>query len=206
MFSTKQFNTIMLEAVVERFFFWLFCTKCRCMVLDSFSYWHWPAALPAINPSPKQKRSCKIRSPLCRQGGSCLVLFFSLSLSSSVFSSSLQLSAHISLSQEETGLEAIAGDPLLLGRLLSSQISHVLAFKCWRFAPDFPELCPEVWRVHQTGIEKVFLSIPSSQLLLKTLFSFHRLPNQVTACKIATDFTGLKSRGDGMLAERAWHK
>ncbi len=87
-FSTKQFDTILLEAVVERSFFCLFCTKCRCMVLDSFSYWYWPAALMAINPLPKQKRSCKIRYPLCRQGGSCLVLFFSLSLSlssSSVF-------------------------------------------------------------------------------------------------------------------------
>lgn len=93
-------------------------------------------------------------------------------------------------------------------RLLSSQISHVLAFKCRKFTPDFSELCPEVWRAHQTGKEKVFLSIPSSQPLLKKYFfsSFHPLPNQVTACKIAADFTGLKSRGDGMLAERAWHK
>lgn len=42
-------------------------------------------------------------------------IFLTLSLSSSVFSPSLQLSAHISLSQKETALEAIAGDPLLLG-------------------------------------------------------------------------------------------
>lgn len=133
------------------------------------------------------------------------MLFFSLS--SSVFSPSLQLSAQISLSQEETALEAIAGDPLLLRRLLSSKISHVLAFKCQKFTPDFSELCPEVWRVHQTGIEKVFLTIPSSQPLLKTLFfPFHPPPNQVTACKIVADFTGLKSRGDGMHAERGWHK
>lgn len=171
MFTTKQFNAIILEVVVDRFSFCLFFTKCMCIVLDSFSYWYWPAALLAINPPPKQKGSCEICSPLCRQGGSCLVLFFSLSLSLflCLFTLPPTVCSHFIKSEgNNTGSHCWGSTPIR--RLLSSQISHVLAFKCRKFTPDFSELCPEVWRVHQTGKEKVFLSIPSSQPLLKNTF------------------------------------
>lgn len=50
----------------------------------------------------------------------------------------LPLSAHISLRRWEMALGAIAGDPLLLGCLLSFQISRILAFKCRKFTLNFP--------------------------------------------------------------------
>lgn len=114
-----------------------------------------------------------VRSPLCWQGGSCLVLFFSLSLSLflCLFTLPPTVCSHFIKSEgNSTGSHCWGSTPIR--RLLSSQISHVLAFKCRKFTPDFSELCPEVWRAHQTGKEKVFLSIPSSQPLLKNTFFF----------------------------------
>lgn len=82
----------------------------------------------------------------------CPRLFFS----SFPFSLSppIQLSAHISLRLEEVGLGAIAADPLLLGHLLSSQISRLLAFKCRKFTQNFPALRLKVLKEHQAVREK----------------------------------------------------
>lgn len=64
--------------------------------------------------------------------------YLSLSLPLSISS---ELSAHIALQLCATRLQAIAKYQLLLGRLLSSQISCSLAFKCREFTLNIAAMC-----------------------------------------------------------------
>lgn len=99
----------------------------------------------------------------------------------------LRLSTHIALQLRATRLGAIAKDQLLLGRLLSSQISRILAFKCRKFTPNFPAPCLKVWKAHQAAADNVL-----SLSLSLVFFFFFKLyfSNTLTVCKITRDFTG----------------
>lgn len=78
-------------------------------------------------PSARRAVCCVISHYLCLSP-----LFFPLLFFPS------ELSTHIALQLRAIRLEAIAKDQLLLGRLLSSQISCILAFKCRKFTLNFP--------------------------------------------------------------------
>lgn len=90
-----------------------------------------------------------------------------------------ELSTHIALPLCAIRLGAIAKDQLLLGRLLSSQFSRILAFKCRKFTLNFPAPCLKVWKAHQADADNMCSTFPS------LAFS-----NAQTVCKITRDFTG----------------
>lgn len=91
----------------------------------------------------------------------------------------LELSAHIALQLLAIRLQAIAKDQLLLGHLLSSQISCILAFKCRKFTLDFPAPCLKVKKAHQAAADNMF----------SLFFSFSH-SNILTVFEITRDFTG----------------
>lgn len=107
-----------------------------------------PAPSPAPSPICSYLRPWYIAEhyktcfPLSQQGGLCVVLSFTICAFLHFFFP--ELSTHIALQLRAIRLQAIAKDQLLLGRLLSSQISRILAFKCRKFTLNFPAPCLKV--------------------------------------------------------------
>lgn len=78
----------------------------------------------------------------------------------------LQLSTRIAFQLPATRLEAIATYQLLLGHLLSFQISRILAFKCRKFTLNFAATCLKVWEAHQAAAYYIYIFLPLFLLLL----------------------------------------
>lgn len=106
-----------------------------------------PAPSPAPSPICCYRRPTLIHSralhvSLSASKEGYVLCYLSVSVPFSIFFP--ELSTHIALQLHAIRLQAIAKDQLLLGRLLSSQISRILAFKCRKFTLNFPAPCLKV--------------------------------------------------------------